>query len=56
MTKKELREDIAILEQERKKASRKALMAEAPFLRKDWERLALALRHAVEALTREETR
>ena len=53
MTKTELLEDAKLLEVERKKASRKAMLAESAVLRRAWERQALALRHGAEALRRE---
>lgn len=53
MTKKELREDIQLLEEARKKASRKAMLADSAVMRQLWERQALALRHGAEALRRE---
>lgn len=53
MTKKELWEDAQLLEEARKRASRKAMLAESEVMRKAWERQALALRHGAEALRRE---
>ena len=53
MTKKELLEDAQLLEVARKKASRKAMLAESELIRRAWERQALALLHGAEALRRE---
>lgn len=52
-TKAELKCYIALLENERKKASRKALLAEQPSVRVGWEHIGLALRCAIELMRRE---
>lgn len=49
-TKNELMESARLLCEAKKRAERKAMLAQEPVLRRAWERQALALRHGAEAL------
>lgn len=49
-TKNELMESAKLLCEAKKRAERKAMLAQEPVLRRAWERQALALRHGAEAL------
>ena len=50
VTKNELMESARLLCEAKKRAERKAMLAQEPVLRRAWERQALALRHGAEAL------
>lgn len=56
MSKAELLESARLLEELRRQASRKMLLSQEDYLRRLWERQALALRQGAEALRREAER
>lgn len=52
-TKQEWKCYITLLENERKKASKKALIAEHPTVRKGWEQVGIAIKEAIVLMRRE---